>query len=121
MHHQVLQRLTCHQTLQPAREAQTNCHDVCPWVRKTGKSKRRNRSDCLKRLPCLPVPQERKAPVFQGQIFASQEEKMVKSMVAKRRKRATPHHTTSSGKGPFSGPLVCRLLSRPNRVSIHTS
>lgn len=30
-------------------------------------------------------------------------------------------HTTSSGKGPFSGPLVCRLLSRPNRVPIHTS
>lgn len=64
--------------------------------------------------------------MFAPYITAKGEEQTAKLKRAPKKKNARgkkkkKDHTTSSGKGPFSGPLVCRLLSRPNRVPIHTS
>lgn len=114
MHHLILEQLTCHQTLQPARKTQmTTSRCLPPTSQQREKSKRGNRSD--ERLRCLPAAPQCKNPSVSsgGRIFASLFCPKKKNGRLEKKKK---DHTTSSGKGPFSGPLVCRLLSRPNRV-----
>lgn len=69
---------------------------------------------------CGPPPPNAKTPAFHQTAEFSPPFFTPKKKNARGEKKKKDH-TTSSGKGPFSGPLVCRLLSRPNRVPIHTS